>query len=38
MAVDTSPVSGLAAVPEDVPDALAGARFQVADGEVTRDR
>ena len=27
-----------AAVPEDVPDALAGARFQVADGAVTRDR
>jgi DNA replication and repair protein RecF len=26
-----------AAVAEDVPDALAGARFQVADGQVTRD-
>ena len=26
-----------AAVPADVPTALAGARFVVADGEVTRD-
>ena len=26
-----------AAVPEDVPEALAGARFVVAGGEVTRD-
>lgn len=38
LVADAEQVLVTAAVPEDVPAALAGARYVVADGEVTRDR
>lgn len=37
LVVDAEQVLVTAAVPADVPEALAGVRYQVADGEVTRD-